>query len=343
LFEKQCVTCLRLSQENVGFSISMFSRKIKELEEPPNDVLFRTHHYEFEIRPTKEFFTWCGRRSGFVVDLKLFKRHLLQTDYSECTDCGVPIISYTFTESYENVDSCKWNLQLNWPERGNYNWKGKFFFRISVFRKVDSDTMRRIAIRESNEFTVYSKPNVYIKQLQKAPVDKKKRESSKQPTPIKKRLREESKEQHQHKKSKENRFYEEDTTDVIDLCSIEPEKPSLLFSNKLLEQQNQSLLSLLKASPSPPKGSESLSQKLLSVNNEKLLSFSQDSKNNDEPTSVFSQDSEPVTQLSSQIGHDQLFFSPIYNEKTSSQKNEYCKIPKIEEKLDLFCVERLSQ
>lgn len=325
----------------------MFSRKIKELEKPPNDVLFRTHHYEFEIKPTRDFFIWCGRRSGFVVDLKLFKRHLLQKEYSEYTDCGMPVISYTFTESYEKGnDSCKWNLQLNWPERGNYNWKGKFFFRISVFRKVDSDTMRRIAIRESNEFTVYSKPNVYIKQLQKAPVEKRKKETSKQPTPVKKRHREESLNQQNkpHKKSKENRFYEEETTDVIDLCSIETEKPSLIFSNKLFEQQNSSLLSLLKTSPSPPKGSQSLSQKLLSPNDEKPLaiSFSQESKNNDEPTSVFSQDSEPVTQLCTQTENELVFFSPIY-EKIPSKKNVSCRVPKIEEKLDLFCVERLSQ
>lgn len=70
--------------------IFVSSRKLKNQENSPSDMLFRTHQYEFKIIPNKQFFEWSGRKSGHIVELKLFKKMNGEKEqYQEYTLCGV--------------------------------------------------------------------------------------------------------------------------------------------------------------------------------------------------------------------------------------------------------------
>jgi hypothetical protein len=48
------------------FDTRVFSRKIKDTEESPKDVLFRTHNYEFYIEPSLDFFSHFKKVKGFL-------------------------------------------------------------------------------------------------------------------------------------------------------------------------------------------------------------------------------------------------------------------------------------
>ncbi|KAL9645412.1 hypothetical protein ABK040_002611 [Willaertia magna] len=170
-------------QQNPCFvDILVSSRKLKNEESSPPEVLFKTHSYELRLVPNENFFQWNGgRRSGYIVELKLFKKVVKssnkkkttnntttsnsQEDFAEHCDKGVPLISYTFTE---DVFTNTWILNLIWPdERTKTSFRGDFFFKISVFRKVDDDTFRRIFSRVSTRFKIVSKPGVYLSKKRK--------------------------------------------------------------------------------------------------------------------------------------------------------------------------------
>ncbi|KAL0477212.1 hypothetical protein AKO1_005875 [Acrasis kona] len=149
--------------------IEVYSRKIKNLEKSPSDILFRTHQYEFKVQPDSKFWDWAGSKYGFVMDLKIFKRRedncISKVDeydlWVEYFNDDKPLITCTFTEdSVEGV----WRLNLGWPDN-SINWKGTFCFELSVFKRTDRETFRRIASKRSSGFTVYSKPEVYLKQI----------------------------------------------------------------------------------------------------------------------------------------------------------------------------------
>ncbi|KAG2374852.1 hypothetical protein C9374_010226 [Naegleria lovaniensis] len=159
--------------------ILVSSRKLKNEETSPTEVLFKTHSYEIKLIPNEHFFEWNGgRKSGYTVELKLFKKVVntrkkkdedSQDSFAEHTDCGVPLISYTFTE---DVFSNTWILNLIWPdEKTKISFRGDFFFSVSVFRKVDADTSRRIFTRVSSRFKIVSKPGVYLNKKRKKNVD----------------------------------------------------------------------------------------------------------------------------------------------------------------------------
>eukprot|EP01027_Heterolobosea_sp_BB2_P016849 GEZU01023925.1.p1 GENE.GEZU01023925.1~~GEZU01023925.1.p1 ORF type:complete len:352 (-),score=81.23 GEZU01023925.1:638-1693(-) len=157
------------ADDDVSVNISVMSRKLKDVESSPSGVLFRTHQYEFILSPNEKFFEWAGRRSGFMTELKLFKKKHDSTqsnDFQEYTNCGVPCITYSYTE---DVFSSSMSIIMNWPENSRVSsWKGDFCFRITLFRKVDTDTYRRIITYVSSTFTIYSKPEVFIKQKRRA-------------------------------------------------------------------------------------------------------------------------------------------------------------------------------
>lgn len=155
--------------------ILVSSRKLKNEETSPTEVLFKTHSYEIKLIPNEHFFEWNGgRKSGYTVELKLFKKVVntrkkkdddSQDSFAEHTDCGVPLISYSFTE---DVFSNTWILNLIWPdEKTKISFRGDFFFSVSVFRKVDADTSRRIFTRVSSRFKIVSKPGVYLNKKRK--------------------------------------------------------------------------------------------------------------------------------------------------------------------------------
>lgn len=55
-------------------AVAVSSRKIKNTDTSPSDILFRTHHYDFKMVPNDKFFEFCGRRNGFFVELKILKQ-----------------------------------------------------------------------------------------------------------------------------------------------------------------------------------------------------------------------------------------------------------------------------
>jgi hypothetical protein len=84
-------------------------------------------------------------------------------------------------------------INLYWPDQ-NYTWQGDFSFELNIFRKCDVQTYKRIMTKTSSEFSIISKPSVYLK-----------------------RKRNEMEEKKPKKKGK-NSFYQETTTaEVTDL------------------------------------------------------------------------------------------------------------------------------
>ena len=156
--------------------ILVSSRKLKNEETSPTEVLFKTHSYEIKMIPNEYFFEWNGgRKSGYTVELKLFKKVVssrkkredgeTQEQFTEHTDCGVPLISYSFTE---DVFTNTWTINLIWPdEKTKVSFRGDFYFSLAVFRKVDDDTTRRIFTRISSRFRIVSKPGVYLNKKRK--------------------------------------------------------------------------------------------------------------------------------------------------------------------------------
>ncbi|EFC39754.1 predicted protein [Naegleria gruberi] len=155
--------------------ILVTSRKLKNEETSPTEVLFKTHSYEIKLIPNEYFFEWNGgKKSGYNVELKLFKKAVSgkkkkgeesQEVYNEHTDCGVPLISYTYTE---DVFTNSWILNLIWPdEKTKTSFRGDFYFSISVYRKIDEDTFRRLFTRVSSRFKIVSKPGVYLSKKRK--------------------------------------------------------------------------------------------------------------------------------------------------------------------------------
>ncbi|KAL0485186.1 hypothetical protein AKO1_004305 [Acrasis kona] len=59
-------------ENDIDVEVRVTSRKIKNQTVSPPDILFRTHHYEFELRPNAKFLS-LHERGRYVVELKLLK------------------------------------------------------------------------------------------------------------------------------------------------------------------------------------------------------------------------------------------------------------------------------
>lgn len=195
--------------------IEVISRKLKSEDDPPSNILFRTHNYELHVVPDPQFFNWTGRTFGFWVELQLFKKNTKNDDYSEFTDCGVPIISYSFTETATKTKT-NWLVNVIWPTT-QYNWKGDFHFVINIYRKSDSMTFKKILTKVSHDFNIFSKPSVYLKR---------KRENEKTETSVV---------ENKENKKKENKFYQENTEkDLLSIDLLELTPPSRMLSQDIL-------------------------------------------------------------------------------------------------------------
>lgn len=72
----------------------------------------------------------------------------------------IPVISFTFGEE---PTSSTWVINLLWPtEQKHISWRGKFIFRIGLYKKTDDNTMKKVFSAISSPFLVFSKPNVYF-------------------------------------------------------------------------------------------------------------------------------------------------------------------------------------
>eukprot|EP01080_Neovahlkampfia_damariscottae_P002655 gene2655-3852_t len=149
--------------EGADVTVEVISRKIKNIEQSPSNVLFRTHQYEFVIKPNEEFLKMCGeKKRGYFVDLKLFKKvDQLQGKFQEYNLLGLPVITYSFTEDPINA---VWTCVLDWQDSTKTSFKGDFCFKVSVYRKVDDDSFKRVFSKISSSFVIVSKPSVYLNQ-----------------------------------------------------------------------------------------------------------------------------------------------------------------------------------
>jgi len=190
--------------------ISVFSRKLKGIDQSPSNVLFRTHNYDFTILPNAQLLQWAGRDNGFHVTLTLFKRATFspsspttststttstttittpttttafdnehcnhnkdgsnshsdeefEQHFSEFTCKSCPVISYQYQE---RVREKMWCISLEWPS-DTQNWRGEFCFKLDFFRTVNEHWLCKFMSVRSGAFTVYSKPEVFLKQLEK--------------------------------------------------------------------------------------------------------------------------------------------------------------------------------
>eukprot|EP01080_Neovahlkampfia_damariscottae_P004369 gene4369-7725_t len=207
-------TSVSLSQQNEfegAIEIIVLSRKLKGANESPSDILFRSHHYDFELRPSEKFYNCHQKgRSGFFVELKLFRNNssICSQEYVEFTDKSLPIIRYSFAEY-----SDKWCLNLFWPD-SNYTWKGMFIFELNIYRKCDSQTFKKIMTYTSSEFTIVSKPSVFLKKRKESQINEKENIEK----TVKKKIK------------KENKFYEEEKSQqIVDLFNT----PEIKVENKI--------------------------------------------------------------------------------------------------------------
>jgi hypothetical protein len=142
----------------------------------------------------------------FTLDLVVLKRS--QEDSWEIfTYQEFPVVSYSFSE-ISNRDELKWSLKLNWPDSNQFIWKGDFCIEIGVFR-LDDVNYKKIVSKRSSEFQIYSKPSVYLAQLENKKRIRKSSTDVDTPIPI---------------KMKNNSFYEESLESdlhgdiILDLC-----------------------------------------------------------------------------------------------------------------------------
>jgi hypothetical protein len=53
------------------------------------------------------------------------------------------------------------------------SFKGDFCFKISIYRKIDDDSFKRVFSKISSSFVIFSKPSVYLNQNKKKKKDSK--------------------------------------------------------------------------------------------------------------------------------------------------------------------------
>lgn len=88
-----------------------------------------------------------------------------ENEWVEFTWQEYPVVGYSFTE-FADRDSLYWTLKINWPDTNQFLWKGDFCIEIGVFR-LDGINYKKIVTKRSSSFQIYSKPSVYLTQLQK--------------------------------------------------------------------------------------------------------------------------------------------------------------------------------
>lgn len=86
------------------------------------------------------------------------KNEMNDSKFKEFTEKGTPIIKFSQQE-----DPIKKQLSviLDWPE-DKCTFRGEYCFKLSIYRKEDQDTFKRIFSKVSTTFQVLSKPQVYI-------------------------------------------------------------------------------------------------------------------------------------------------------------------------------------
>ena len=175
---------LQHQEQQPNIEVIVSSRKLKGTEASPPDVLFRTHQYEIRLLPNQAFFDWGGgRKSGYMVDLKLFIKRPSSKNldsrsasaaaanssekllFHEYFVCDSPVITYTFLE---DVFSNCWILNLQWPDERKCSFRGEFCFSLQVFRRVDDVCYRRVWHRTSSVFKIVSKPGVFLSRKKRA-------------------------------------------------------------------------------------------------------------------------------------------------------------------------------
>jgi hypothetical protein len=86
-------------------------------------------------------------------------------EYREFTESDMPVVTYSFTE--DSINSM-WNLNLIWPvDRRQLSWRGKFVFFVRVYKRVNHDTYSHMMSKISSPFSIFSKPDVYLKKIRK--------------------------------------------------------------------------------------------------------------------------------------------------------------------------------
>jgi hypothetical protein len=94
-----------------------------------------------------------------MAEVELLKEEL--GEWKEHSYEGNPIITYSFTEL---IYLRQWFVQIFWPEKTLFTWKGKFCFKLTYFYKQDDNTYQKFATQLSSSFLIYSKPSVWKKQ-----------------------------------------------------------------------------------------------------------------------------------------------------------------------------------
>ncbi|KAL9641902.1 hypothetical protein ABK040_000840 [Willaertia magna] len=169
-----------------SINITVLSRKIKDIEEIniPNNILFRTHQYDFKLKPKQSFFDWTGTTSGFYARIKLlFNKNLknnnldntnnsdnhLEDDEDEWIEYKYeknPMIIQTFQEDYNDKSFL---IVLEWrSDTGCTFNKHLYKFELEIFRTInDNNNLKCIYRIKSSSFSILSKPEVYLKRLKK--------------------------------------------------------------------------------------------------------------------------------------------------------------------------------
>lgn len=88
------------------------------------------------------------------------KEYRIDQDFEEFALKDAPIVTYISGE--EPTLNC-WSVFILWPTEGKHlSWRGRFSFRVSLFKKVDENNYKKVFSAVSAAFLIFSKPNVYF-------------------------------------------------------------------------------------------------------------------------------------------------------------------------------------
>lgn len=157
---------LRNIYNHVEFSVLVTSTKLKNVDEPPSHCLFKTHNYTIsiplEINSTAQ-----------AQNLEL-QRFVATATLRSSSNYAHPL-GYSFQHNFS-----KFCLELVVSfQSASFARNTEFLLLVDIYvdENDGSEKLTKIISMESDPFYVYSKPDVYVKQMQGSNVNRKKKKN----------------------------------------------------------------------------------------------------------------------------------------------------------------------
>jgi len=150
-----------------SFELSMTSTKLKNIPHPPAHCLFKTHNYTISIFPRPQ-------DNSPVLLPELYR--YVATATLKSTSNHIQPLGYSFQHNYTK-DSLELVVSFH---AASFARNTEFHLLIDVYLdEMDGgNKLTRLLSLESDPFYVYSKPDVYVKQMRGSSSTKKKKKST---------------------------------------------------------------------------------------------------------------------------------------------------------------------